>query len=334
MTGTTLRATLEEWELQRPFYITGHRWDILATLRVTVEREGCEGQGEAAGVYYRNDTPARMFQQIDALRTTIESGVSRLDLQQLLPSGGARNALDCALWDLEAKLTGVPAWTTAGVDRPRPLLTTFTCGAAEPESMAATAVGYTGARAIKIKLTGEAIDIERVRAVRAARRDVWLGVDANQGFSLPFLKEVMPVLVEANVSLIEQPFPIGQERLLDDFRSPIPIAADESVQCLEDISGAVGRFQVVNIKLDKCGGLTEGLLMARKARSLGLDVMVGNMMGTSLATAPAFLLGQLCDVVDLDGSIFLKGDRSEAVQFKDGHVTCPPSLWGTRKHED
>jgi L-alanine-DL-glutamate epimerase-like enolase superfamily enzyme len=237
--------------------------------------------------------------------------------------------LDCALWDLEARLGGGHVWQMAGLDTPRPLLTTFTCGAAEPEKMASTAVGYVNARAIKLKLTGEPIDAERVRAVREARSDAWLGVDANRGFTRDSLEQLMPVLVDARVSLIEQPFPIGEDALLDGFRSSIPMAADESVQTLADIPGLVGRYQVVNIKLDKCGGLTEGLAMARAARELGLDPMVGNMMGTSLGMAPAFLVGQLCKVVDLDGPIFLKSDRPNAVQYSDGLITCPQRLWGS-----
>ena len=324
----TLRADIEQWPLRAPFRITGYTWEFIDVLVVSLEKDGHVGRGEAAGVYYKNDTPASMMKQIERLRVQIEAGTSREDVQHMLPAGGARNALDCALWDLEAKLRGEHAWQMAGLAEPRPLLTTFTCGAAEPETMAGTAVGYANARAIKLKLTGEAIDAERVRAVRAARGDVWLGVDANRGFSLASLEELMPVLLDARVSLIEQPFPIGQDALLDGSQSSIPIAADESVQSLDDIRGLVGRYQVVNIKLDKCGGLTEGLAMARAARELGLDPMVGNMMGTSLGMAPAFLLGQLCEVVDLDGPIFLKSDRSNAVQYSDGFITCPQSLWG------
>lgn len=153
-------------------------------------------------------------------------------------------------------------------------------------------------------------------------------VHANQGFTRASLEQLMPTLTQTRVELIEQPFQIGQEALLDGFQSPIPIAADESVQCLSDIQGLAGRFDVVNIKLDKCGGLTEGLAMARAARALGLDTMVGNMLGTSLAMAPAFLLGQLCKVVDLDGPIFHKADRAIPVQYVAGYITCPAKLWG------
>jgi L-Ala-D/L-Glu epimerase len=328
MSRLTLRTKIERWPLVEPFRITGHTWEALEVLLVSLGKDGHVGRGEACGVYYRNDNPASMIKHVESLRTTIEAGISRESLQSMLPPGGARNALDCALWDLEAKISGRPAWQVAEVENPRRLMTTFTCGANSPEKMAATARAYTRARAIKLKLTGEPIDADRVRAVREARADVWLGVDANQGFTVALMERLMPTLTEARVALIEQPFPVGQESLLDGFQSPIPIAADESVQCLADIAGLTRRFNVVNIKLDKCGGLTEALAMARLARDLGLETMIGNMLGTSLAMAPAFLVGQLCRVVDLDGPVFMKSDRAVSVQYADGFITCPPQLWG------
>jgi L-alanine-DL-glutamate epimerase-like enolase superfamily enzyme len=328
MACLTLRTQIERWPLVAPFRITGYTWEAVDVLVVSLGIDGRVGCGEAHGVYYRNDNPASMIKQIESLRTTIEAGIDRESLQSMLPPGGARNALDCALWDLEAKLSGRPAWQVAEVGSLRPLLTTFTCGADEPETMAAAARAYTHARAIKLKLTGEPIDAERILAVREAKADVWLGVDANQGFTRPFLERLMPTLTASRVALIEQPFLIGQESLLDGFQCPIPVAADESVQCLSDIPGLVGRFNVVNIKLDKCGGLTEGLAMARAARDLGLETMVGCMTSTSLAMAPAFLVGQLCRVVDLDGPVFLKSDRAISVQYADGFITCPQTLWG------
>jgi L-alanine-DL-glutamate epimerase-like enolase superfamily enzyme len=325
----TLHVAIEKFALKEPFHITGHTMVDTDVVRVTLEEGGHIGQGEASGVYYREDDDAAgVVKQIEAVRARIEAGIDRETLQQLLPSGGARNAVDCALWDLEAKLTGRPAWQIAGLDAPRPLLTTFTVGANKPEKMASDARAYAGAKAIKLKLTGEPLDAERVRAVRALLPDVWLGVDANQGFTRAFLETLMPVLVEARVELIEQPFKIGQEAQLDGFKSPIPVAADESVQGLTDVQGLVGRFNVVNIKLDKCGGLTEGLAMARKARRLGLDVMVGNMVGTSLAMAPSFLVGQLCKVVDLDGPVFLNTDRDITVRYRDGFISCEDMPWG------
>lgn len=324
-----LNAQIEQWPLVAPFRITGHVWNHVDVLVVTLEEESHVGRGEAAGVYYKNDTPEAMLRQVESLRVRIEAGLSREELQKLLPAGGARNAVDCALWDLEAKLTGRPAWAIAGLEGVKPLLTTFTCGAQTPEKMAAVAKVYHSARAIKLKLTGEPIDADRVRAVREACPDVWLGIDGNQGFSQGALINLLPVLMELNVQLIEQPFPIGQEALLDGFPSPIPVAADESAQSRVDLPSLVRRFQVVNIKLDKCGGLTEGLAMAHTARQLGLDCMVGNMIGTSLAMAPAYLVGQLCRVVDLDGPIFLKSDRKQTVRYSAGRIECPPELWGS-----
>jgi L-Ala-D/L-Glu epimerase / N-acetyl-D-glutamate racemase len=209
------------------------------------------------------------------------------------------------------------------------LLTTFTVSASDPEEMGDRARGYEQARAIKIKLTGETdLDIERIRTVRAARPDVWLGVDANQGYVPETLQRLLPELVAARVSLLEQPCARGREAELEGVDHVIPIAADESVQGLDEVEPLVGRFDVVNIKLDKCGGLTEGLLIGERARALGMKVMVGNMIGTSLAMAPAFILGQQCDVVDLDGPIFLQNDRSPGVTYQDGLVHCHDAVWG------
>jgi len=270
-----------------------------------------------------------MTSEIEAARGDIEAGIDRLWLQRLMPPGGGRNAVDCALWELEAARAGVPAWRLAGVDAPRPLLTTFTLGADSPEAMAEGARGYAQARAIKVKLTGELdLDIARVKAIRSARQDVWLGVDANQGYARGMLDSLIPALAEQRVALLEQPLPRGAEAELDGYRSLIPIAADESALTLDDLPGLVGRFNVVNIKLDKCGGLTEGLAMASEARELGLGVMVGNMVGTSLAMAPAFILGQQCDIVDLDGPTFLARDRDQAVVYNDGLIDCGDEVWG------
>lgn len=328
MSPLRLNMEIERWPLAAPFTISGYTFAVIDVLVVNLESNGQVGRGEAAGVYYRDDTPATAIKQIESFRGVIEQGIDRASLQEMLGPGGARNAVDCALWDLEAKLTARPAWQIAHLEKPRPLLTTFTCGADKPERMAATARAYASARAIKLKLTGEPIDAERVCAVREARADVWLGIDANQGFTREGLEQIMPVLVATRVALIEQPFPIGQDSLLEDFDSPIPIAADESVQSLTDVPGLLGRYKAVNIKLDKCGGLTAGLAMARTARDLGLEAMVGNMSGTSLGMAPAFLLGQLCQIVDLDGPLLLTGDRPITVQYTNGSIECREEVWG------
>lgn len=325
----SVQVAIENFPLREPFTITGSTmWDTDVVV-VTLGKDGQWGRGEASGVsYHAGDDAPGMLQRIGAVSGELAAGLDRDALQTLLPTGGARNAVDCALWDLEAKLTGQPAWQIAGLDAPRPLPTTFTVGANTPAKMAADAQAYVQAQAIKMKLTGSAEDADRVRAVRAARPEVWLGIDANQGLDRASLARLLPVLVEARVQLIEQPFPIGQEALMDGLDCPIPYAADESAQGLADLPGLVGRFQVVNIKLDKCGGLSEGLAMAREARRLGLEVMVGNMIGSSLAMAPAWLVGQLCSVVDLDGPVFLQRDRPFPVRYVDGKITCPDALWG------
>jgi L-alanine-DL-glutamate epimerase-like enolase superfamily enzyme len=328
MESLSLHAEVERWPLAAPFRITGYVFEAIDVLLVRLESQGHVGRGEAAGIYYKNDRPASMLQTVESVRAVIERGITRETLQELLPAGGARNAVDCALWDLESKISGQPAWQLAALERPRALVTTFGCGADTPQSMAATARTYADARAIKLKLTGEPVDEDRIRAVREALPDVWLGVDANQGFTRPFLEQLMPALVELKVALIEQPFAVGQEALLDGFRSPIPIAADESIMDAADLPKLIGRFSTVNIKLDKCGGLSEALLMARKARSMGFETMVGNMIGTSLAMAPAFLVGQLCSVVDLDGPLFLKSDRAPCVRYSDGLLSCDDAVWG------
>jgi L-Ala-D/L-Glu epimerase len=324
----TLTVATERFPLKEPFNITGHTMTATEVVVVTLQQGLHSGRGEASGVFYRDDDPPHMIRQIESIRAQFETGIDRHALQTLLPPGGARNAVDCALWDLEAQLRDQPAHRIAGLPPPRPLLTTFTVSAHTPEKMAADARAYTDAKAVKLKLTGQPSDADRVRAVREVCPTVWLGVDANQGFTRHHLEALLPILIETRVQLIEQPCKVGQEAQLDGLSSPIPIAADESAQTLADLPGLAGRFNVVNIKLDKCGGLTEGLAMARLAQQLGLQVMVGNMIGTSLAMAPAFLLGQLCDVVDLDGPVFLRGDRHPSVRYEDGMISCPHSLWG------
>jgi L-Ala-D/L-Glu epimerase len=326
-----LKLTVEKVNLaySAPFRISGFVFDGQDVVVVSVDDGKHRGRGEAAGVYYLNDNADHAVAELESKRAFIEAGISRDELQSLLPAGGARNALDCALWELDARRSGKPVWELAGLAPPKPLLTTFTLGAESPAHMAAGARRYAKARALKLKLTGDLVlDLERVRVVRAARPDAWIGVDANQGYNIGTLKSLIAGLLEARVSQLEQPLKRGCEAQLHDFISPIPVIADESAQTLADVRGLVGRFDVVNIKLDKCGGLTEGLAMAREARRLGLGVMVGNMVGTSLAMAPSFVLGQLCDVVDLDGPTFLKYDPPPTITYTDGMLWCDEQVWG------
>lgn len=323
-----LDVTVERLPFAKPFRISGHVFTESPVVVVSLSDGLHTGRGEASGVYYLGDDEDTMTTALAGVREGLERGMTRAELQQALPAGGARNAADCALWELDAKREGVPVWKLAGLPEPRPLLTTFTLGADDPAVMAEGARAYSDARALKLKLTGDLdLDIARVRAVRAARPECWIGVDANQGFRIDELEPLIAVLVECGIALLEQPLARGREADLDGFKSPIPIAADESALTLADVDGLVGRFQTVNIKLDKCGGLTEAIAIARRARTLGLDVMVGNMVGSSWAMAPAWLIGQLCDVVDLDGPTFLAADRDPGIVYRDGHIDCP-AVWG------
>ena len=325
----SLHFALERRRFAEPFRISGYVFEATELLVVTLQDAEHRGRGEAAGVYYLRDNAENMVGLLEEHRGAIEACASREELRSLLPAGGARNAVDCAMWDLEASRSGQPVWRLAGIDGVKPVTTTFTVGADEPGRMAEVAKRYAQATAIKVKLTGELnLDVARVAAIRAARPDVWLGVDANQGFTVGELDLLVRGLVEQRVSLLEQPLARGREADLTGYNGPIPLAADESALTLDDVSGLVGRFQVLNIKLDKCGGLTEALLMVAEARRLGLGVMVGNMTGTSLAMAPAFVVGQLCDFVDLDGPIFLAEDRKPSVVYESGTIWCPDEVWG------
>lgn len=327
-TALQLSHSIETFALRIPFSITGYTITEIACLLVTLRRGDSIGRGEAVGVYYKNDTPEKLQAEIEETRDAIEAGVPRSSLPKFKLSSGAKNALDCALWELEAQESSTPVYVSAGLSGTRPLMTTWTIGADSPERMAELAVEHTAARALKLKLLGDVVDAARVRQVRAARPDVWLAVDANQGFDVKSLATLIPVLVEADVRLVEQPFPVGRDADLDSVECSIPLAADESAQTALDVPAMSGRYQYINIKLDKCGGLTEALRMAHLARALGMKLMVGNMVGTSLAMAPAFIVGQLCEVVDLDGPLLLATDRTDPVTYANGFIDCPDSVWG------
>lgn len=324
-----LSVATEQLALAQPFRIAGYLFEHFDVVTVTLDDGRHRGRGEGGGVYYLGDDVPHMLSELERHRAAIEADPGREELRAVMAPGGARNAVDCALWELAAARAGLPVWRLAGLAPPRALRTTFTLGADAPANMARAARACGQARSIKIKLTGELeLDLARVAAVRGARPDAWLAVDGNQGFASGELERLLAGLVAHGVALLEQPLARGREAELQDIRSPIPIAGDESILTLADVAAAPGRFEVVNIKLDKCGGLTEGLMMAAAARRLGLGVMVGNMGGSSLAAAPGFVLGQLCDIVDLDGPTFLATDRRPGVAYADGKVRAPDALWG------
>ncbi len=322
----TLRCEIEAWQLRRPFAITGYTFTQAQLLRVSLREGRAAGQGEAAGVYYLGEDAERLLADVERARDAVEGGVDREALRSLLPPGGARNALDCALWDLEAKRAGTTVFELTGVV-PARTETALTIGIGSPAEMAATAQSL-GGRRIKLKLDDE-LPVERVAAVRAVRADAEIIVDVNQGWTIEQLAEYAPRLAAFDIAMIEQPLPRGDDEALETFDSPVPLCADESCLHLGEFEQAARRYQVINIKLDKAGGLTEGLALARLARARGIELMVGNMMGTSLGMAPGFVLAQLCRYVDLDGALFLTRDRPSAMSY-DGGVVSPPTaaLWG------
>jgi L-alanine-DL-glutamate epimerase-like enolase superfamily enzyme len=322
----SLEVTTESWDFREPFTITGYTFTTSDLLLVTISDNGATGCGEAAGVYYLKENAERMRADVEQVRAAIERGADRADLQELLPPGGARNALDCALWDLEAKLEGTTVWEMTGIE-PRETKTVLTIGIGTPEAMGEAARTLDSDR-IKVKLDSEQ-PVERLRAVREARPDAEIIVDINQGWDFEQLQSVAPVFAGLDVALIEQPLPRGGDAELEGYRSPVPLGADESCLGLADFEAAAARYQVINIKLDKTGGLTEALELAARAKARGIGLMVGNMMGTSLAMAPGFVVAQLCRFVDLDGPLFLKHDRDHAMTYTHGVVTKPArALWG------
>jgi len=312
-----------------PFRITGYVFDAMPSIVARIAEGERVGRGEAAGVYYLGDDQQHMLQTVEGLRGEIEDGLSRQALQRSLRPCGARNALDCALWELESLEAAVPVWQLAGVPKPRPLITTFTLPADDPATLAGKIDRLSSAKAIKLKLDGELdVDRERIRVVREARPDAWLGVDANQGFVAAGLDGLAAAAREYRVALIEQPVKRGDETALEGWDAGVPVAADESIIDLAELDERARYFDVVNIKLDKCGGLTEALAMARRTRELGKQLMVGNMGGSTLAMAPGFVLGQLCDIVDLDGPFGLADDPLAAQIYSDGSIFVPDRLWG------
>lgn len=329
MSERELNVGTEDWPLAVPFQITGRQWTDLEAIVVEVAQAGKMGRGEAAGIYYLGETQDTMFAQLEAVRGQIESGASREDLLQLLPAGGARNAIDCALWDLEAKRTGKSIAALTGIS-PAPLTTVFTISIKqEPSDMAALAAQQSEFSVLKVKLNDDR-PVERMEAIRAARPDATLIIDANQGFTIELLKDVLPHFHRLGIAMVEQPLKRGEDSALGGLKPPIPICADESLLDRSELDDISGRYQMINIKLDKAGGLTEAIALQKEAEKLGLPAMVGNMFGTSLAMAPAFLIGQSCRFVDLDGPLHLTKDRPDGLVYSGSQIGWPESsLWGT-----
>jgi L-alanine-DL-glutamate epimerase-like enolase superfamily enzyme len=319
---------ITEWELTQPFRISGFEWINSRCLVVELCEDGHVGRGEAQGVFYLDETAESIFDQAHAVAADIRKGISRDELQDLLPAGGARNAIDCAMWDLECKQAGKSIWQLTGIN-PKPVTTVYTIGLEDsPEAMATKAAAAADAPILKIKLSDH-LPYEKLAAIRAARPDAVLVVDANQGWNFDKLQEVLPKCVGLDLAMIEQPLARGGDQQLEGFESPITLAADESCLHTGELDTAAGRYSMVNIKLDKTGGLTEALRLANAAKAKGCKLMVGNMVGTSLSMAPSFVVAQLCDFVDIDGPLLLKYDQPNGLEYINGVVTgFDPALWG------
>lgn len=321
-----VKLAIESWPLLEPFVITGHTWTHCDVLIVSIIENGITGRGEATGVYYLDETADSMYRQAAGIEQQLQQGISREQLQSLLPVGGARNAIDCALWDLEAKRSGQSIFELTGISS-SPVNTVNTVTIDTPEQMAQKAAAIT-AHQIKVKLDAEQ-PLQRMTAVCNARPDADIVVDVNEGWSFTQLVELAPQFKALGVKMIEQPLPRGEDDALEDYQSPIVLCADESCLDTSELQQAARRYQMVNIKLDKTGGLTEALNLARQAKDLGMTLMVGNMTGTSLAMAPAFVIAQLCDFIDLDGALFLAADRPNPMCYECGVVSgLTTQLWG------
>jgi len=319
---------LENWMALIPFRISRHTWEDFPCVVCEIAQGEFIGRGESLGVYYLGDTEKAMLTQIESVAGHLSDGASRQDLLNLLPPGGARCAVDAALWDLEAQQSGTSAWQAAGVSTD-PVETVFTIGLeAEPEDMAARATAAADLTLFKVKLNNDR-PVERIAAIRAARPEARLVVDVNEGWEFGQLVEVATTLAELGVSMIEQPLPRGHDKELEGYESPLPLCADESIQHSGELEEIAGRYQMINIKLDKCGGLTHGLELAASARDMGLGIMIGCMGGTSLSMAPMHVIAHKADFVDIDGPLLLKNDRLGGFIYDKGMVSLPEKpFWG------
>lgn len=324
----SVSASHSRWVFAQPLRISRETLYDLDVITAEVREGGIVGRGECVPVRHFGYTVESVLEEIENVQPKIEAGADRQTLLELMPPGPARNAVDCALWDLEAKLTGRTIWDLAGVPPAETLQTVLTISLDNPENMAKAASTAVASKYLKLKL-GSKVDSECVLAVRKAVPGARIIVDINEGWSMSQLKDMASVMAEAGVELIEQPLPTSEDDAVAKFCSPVPLCADESCVHIGDLDRMCDSYQFINIKLDKCGGLTAALRMAQEARKRGLGLMVGCMCGTSLSMAPAFVLGSLCDHVDIDGPLLLANDRNRAMAYHGNRVLAPPAgLWG------
>ena len=324
---STLSAAIETWPIAGTFTISRGSKRVAEVVVVEVSDGRHRGRGECVPYPRYGETAAGVVAAVEAAREPMSRGLDRAALQRLMPAGAARNGIDCALWDLAAKRSSQPAHALGGLPPLRPLKTVYTISLGGPDAMA-QAARQAARSLLKIKLGG-AGDPERIRAIRQAVPDAELIVDANEGWSRENLAENLAACADAGVAMVEQPLPAADDASLAEVLHPIPVCADESVHDRATLSRLKGKYEAVNIKLDKAGGLTEALALADEASRLGFTIMVGCMVSTSLAIAPATLVAQRARVVDLDGPLLLAADRPDGLRYE-GSTLYPPSpaLWG------
>lgn len=330
MQGLRLETERVVWGIDPPFVISSKAYTSIEALIVClISPSGAVGRGEAIGVDYLGESVDTMRALLDSHRDWIETDLSHDRLLEWLPPGGARNGLDLALWDLQAQVSQQPVHALADLPQPRPVRTAFTISVMSPEQAALKAKAAADFSLLKLKAS-KSENVELVAAVRQARPDATLIVDANESWDFQDLLEFAPALQSAGVDVLEQPLKSNQDDALLTYDSPVPLMADESCQALADLDKVRAKYRAINIKLDKTGGLTEAVRLARTAREHGLKIMVGNMCGSSLAMAPAFLLAQICDYADLDGPLLQTSDWPSPLVYEGGLVqpSVPPSLWG------
>ena len=322
-----LDAQEQSWPLDKPFRISRGARTEARVVVVTVTDGQHIGRGEAVPIRRYNQSPASVLAQIESIKS--RQCLDRQQIQKLLPAGAARNALDCAFWDLEAKISGKRAWELANIPLAPEVKTSFTISLDTPAAMAAVAKVHATAPILKLKLGGDDPDLARVKAVREAAPAARLLIDANESWTSDHYCKVAPALCQFGIELIEQPFPADADEVLETLDHPIPVCVDEGCHTTADLPRLKNRYEMVNIKLDKSGGLTEAMLLTERAREAGFKLLIGCMVCTSLGIAPARLLASAADYVDLDGPLLLAGDRHHAVSYDNGRIGIPPrELWG------
>jgi L-alanine-DL-glutamate epimerase-like enolase superfamily enzyme len=317
----------EVWPLRQVFRISRGSRSEAQVVVVTASDGEHDGRGEGVPSARYNQTCASVIAQIQSIKG--ERNLDRQSLQKLLPPGAARNALDCALWDLEAKCSGKRVWELANISVVRRVETSFTISLDSSEEMAAAARANSTAPILKLKLGGDDVDLPRVEAVREAAPNARLLIDANESWSPDHYRKIVPALKRLSIDLIEQPFPADVDQVLQNLERPIPVCADESCHTTADLARLTNRYDTINVKLDKTGGLTEALRLCERAREAGLKLLIGCMVGTSLSMAPARILASIADYVDLDGPLLLARDRDNGLPYKNGSIDIPQrQLWG------